>query len=175
MIRVLTLTAALALAPLSIATPTLATTTLAHDGDPATSQTAAEAALERAAADFEARMQTFRDQAEPIRNDTRLSEDERAAQLEDLWAAYAEEVEAFTALATEHAVQIAALALASIEVDAIVAEATQNTSAVALGMARNGAWAVDDPDQAVTYGLMADYAIHAVADAMEDVEDTDED
>ena len=168
MIRVLTLTAVLALAPLSLATPSLA-----RDGDPATPRAAAEAELERAAADFEARMQTFRDQAEPIRNDTRLSEDEREEQLEALWDAYAEELETFTTLATEHAAEIAALALASIDVEAIVAEATQTTSAVAMGMARNGAWAVDDPDQAVTYGLMADYAIHAVADAMEDVEEAE--
>lgn len=168
MIRVLTLTAALALAPLSLATPSLA-----HDGDPATAQAAAEAELERAAADFEARMQTFRDRAEPIRNDTRLSEDEQEEQLEALWSAYAEEVEAFTVLATEHAAQIAALALASIDVESIVTQATQATGAIAMGMARNGAWAVDDPDQAVTYGLMADYAIHAVADAMEDVEEAE--
>lgn len=168
MIRVLSLTAALVLAPLAIAT-----SASAFDGDPTPAQTAAEVALEQAAADFEARMQTFRDQAEPIRKDSRLSEDEREEKLEALWDAYAEEVETFTTLATQHAAEIAALALASIDMDAIVAEATQTTSAVALGMARNGAWAVDDPDQAVTYGLMADYAIHAVADAMDDAEEAD--
>jgi len=168
MIRVLSLTAALALAPLSIAGPASA-----FDGDPVTTQAAAEAALEQAAAEFEARMQTFRDQAEPIRNDTRLSEDEREEQLEALWDAYAQEVETFTALATRHAAEIATLALASIDMEAIVAEATQATGAVAMGMARNGAWAVDDPDQAVTYGLMADYALNAVADAMDDAEQAD--
>ncbi|RZJ18426.1 MAG: hypothetical protein EON91_05350 [Brevundimonas sp.] len=168
MIRVLSLTAALVLAPMAIAT-----SASAFDGDPTTAQTAAEAALERAAADFEARMQTFRDQAEPIRADSRLSEGEREEELEALWNAYAEEVETFTTLATEHAAEIAALALASLDIDAIVAEATRTTSAVALGMARNGAWAIDDPDQVVTYGLMADYAIHAVADAMDDVEEAE--
>lgn len=172
MIRVLTLTAALVLAPLAIAT-----SASAFDGDPTpaqtAAQTAAEVALEQAAADFEARMQTFRDQAEPIRKDSRLSENEREEKLETLWDAYADEVETFTTLATQQAAEIAALALASIDMDAIIAEATQTTSAVALGMARNGAWAVDDPDQAVTYGLMADYAIHAVADAMDDAEEAD--
>jgi len=173
MIRILSLAAALAVLPLSTA---LAADPQTGDATP----TAPEAAIEAASEAFEARMETFGARAEAIEADRKLSEDEREARIADLWSDYAPEVAVFTAAISEHAGAIAQAALADIDIEALVSDALNDpevqatlagAGAMAGNMATNGAWAQNDPEQMVTYGLMAQYAID---EAMDDAADAEE-
>lgn len=110
MIKALSLAAALALLPLSAS--------VAQEV-----KGSSEAALEAAAAAFEARMEAFGERAEAISNDASLNETQRELQIAALWTEYQPDVNAFTALATQHASAIAAEALADIDIEAIVSEA----------------------------------------------------
>ncbi|MGV3577828.1 hypothetical protein [Brevundimonas sp.] len=163
MIRALSLAAALAVLPLSAA--------LAQD-EP---QTPSEAAIEAASAAFEARMEAFGERAEAISEDESLTEDQREMRIAALWSEYQPEVAVFTAQITRHAGQIAAEALANIDVEALVADALNDPEvqqaiaagpAMAEGIARNGAWSSSDPEQLVTYQLMAQYALDQASDAV---------
>lgn len=178
MIRLLSLTAALALAPLS--------SVLAQTPGPAptpapalASAEAAEARMEAAAEAFEARMETFGERAEAISEDESLSEAERGRRIAALWSDYAPDVAAFTAETTKHATEMAAQALKDIDVDAIVAEALndpevkqameegmQKGVVTAEGIARNSAWTNPTPEQMETYSLVAQYALDQAADAV---------
>jgi len=157
MIRALSLAAALAILPLSSA--------LAGD-DPVTP---AEAAIEAAAEAFEARMEAFGERAEAISEDDTLSAAAREARIAALWAEYQPEVAVFTAAISQHAGAIAQQALADIDVEALVAESlndpeVQSAMVGATNMASNGAWAQSDPEQMITYGLMAQYGIDQAMD-----------
>lgn len=169
MIRLLSLTAALALLPLSSA--------LAQDGTPAPES--AEVRLETAASAFEARMQAFGERAEAISEDKSLSESVRGQRVAALWAEYAPDVAAFTAEATKHASEIAAQALKDIDVDALVADALNSPEVkqaieegvhkgvvTANGIAQNSAWTNPTPEQMETYSLVAQYALDQAADAV---------
>jgi len=189
MIRALSLTAALALLPLSSALAQNAASKnaasqnaasqaapvrgVAHDPD------SAEARLEAAADAFEARMEAFGKRAEAISEDPNLSESARGQSIAALWSAYAPDVAAFTAEATRHASELAAEALKDIDVDALVEDALndpevkrameegmQQGVAAGTGIARNSAWTNPDPEQMVTYGLIAQYAMDQAADAV---------
>jgi hypothetical protein len=174
MIRALSLTAALALLPLSSA--------LAQDGKaagPASNPESAEARLESAASAFEARMEAFGKRAEAISEDESLSESERGQRVAALWSNYAPDVAAFTAEATKHASELAAEALKDIDVDALVEQALNDPEvqqameqgiAAGTGIARNSAWTNPDPEQLETYGLIAQYALDQAEDAV-DAED----
>ena len=162
MIRVLSLAAALAVLPLSAA--------LAGE-----QKTPSEAAIETASQAFEARMEAFGARAEAISDDESLSEHQREMRIAALWTEYQPEVSAFTAEITRHAGQIAAEALANIDVEALVEdalndpevrEALHSAPALAQGMATNGAWATQDPEQMVSYQLMAQYALDQASDAI---------
>ncbi|WP_426020679.1 hypothetical protein [Brevundimonas sp. DWR2-3-1b1] len=169
MIRLLSLTAALALLPLSSA--------LAQDGTPAPES--AEVRLETAASAFEARMEAFGERAEAISEDKSLSESVRGQRVAALWAEYAPDVAAFTAEATKHASEIAAQALKDIDVDALVADALNSPEVkqaiedglhkgvvTANGIAENSAWTNPTPEQMETYSLVAQYALDQAADAV---------
>lgn len=162
MIRVLSLAAALAVLPLS--------TALAG-----TPQTASEAAIEAAAEAFEARMEAFGERAEAVGDDETLSEEQRDARIAAIWAEYQPEVAAFTAEISRHAGQIAQQALANIDVEALVTdamndpevqEALRAAPVMAQGIVSNGAWSSSDPEQLVTYQLMAQYALDQASDAV---------
>lgn len=56
------------------------------------------------------------------------------------------------------------------DIDAVVAEALADVEPMMQGLMTNGAWAQADPDQMVTYGLMADYAVGQTEEALEEVE-----
>ena len=178
MIRLLSLTAALALLPLSSA--------LAQDGTPAPES--AEVRLETAASAFEARMEAFGERAEAISEDKSLSESVRGQRVAALWAEYAPDVAAFTAEATKHASEIAAQALKDIDVDALVADAMNDPEVkqameegvhkgvvTANGIAENSAWTNPTPEQMETYSLVAQYALDQAADAVEDADQAAED
>ncbi|MDY6923020.1 MAG: hypothetical protein SWI22_03545 [Pseudomonadota bacterium] len=176
MIKALSLAAALALLPLSAA--------VAQEV-----RGPSEAALEQAAAAFEARMESFGARAEAISDDKSLTEEAREARIAALWTEYQPDVSAFTALAAQHATGIAAEALASIDIEAVVAEALAGVDVAAItaeamaevhasgaltgalagaqGMAANGAWASNDPEHLATYGLMADYAVGEALDQVD--------
>ena len=169
MIRLLSLTAALALLPLSSA--------LAQDAAPAPES--AEVRLETAASAFEARMEAFGERAEAISEDKSLSESVRGQRVAALWAEYAPDVAAFTAEATKHASEIAAQALKDIDVDALVADALNSPEVkqaiedglhkgvvTANGIAENSAWTNPTPEQMETYSLVAQYALDQAADAV---------
>ena len=164
MFRILSLTAALAVLPLSAA--------LAGDA----AKTPSEAALEAASEAFEARMETFGDRAEAIEADRSLADGDREARIAALWSEYAPEVAVFTAAVGAHAGAIAQEALADIDVEALVADALNDPEVQAAltgasAMATNGAWAQNDPEQLVTYGLMAQYALDQAADGMAQAHD----
>ncbi len=164
MIRALSLAAALAVLPLSSAMAS----------DP---QTASEAAIEAAAAAFEARMEAFGKRAEAMSADKSLTDDEREARIAAIWTEYAPEVSAFTAEVSRHAGAIAQEALADIDVEALVTDAmndpeVQGALRAAPVMATSGAWAANDPEQLVTYQLIAQYALDQASDAV--VEDEEE-
>lgn len=169
MIRALSLTAALALLPLSSA--------LAQDAPPRPGS--AEARLEAASRAFEARMETFGERAEAISEDESLSDDEKGARISALWGEYAPDITAFTAEATRQASVVAAEALKDIDVDALVADALndpelkqamENGMAAGTGIIRNSAWTNPDPEQIETYGLIAQYTLDQAGDAVEDIE-----
>ncbi|AQR63297.1 hypothetical protein BZG35_01905 [Brevundimonas sp. LM2] len=158
MIRALSLAAALAILPLSSAMA----------GEP---QTASETAIEAAGAAFEARMAAFGERAEAISADESLTADQREARIAAIWTEYAPEVSAFTAEISRHAGAIAQEALADIDVEALVADAmndpeVQGALRAAPVMAISGAWAADDPEQLVTYQLIAQYALDQASDAV---------
>ncbi|CAN5396310.1 hypothetical protein BH10PSE2_BH10PSE2_13060 [soil metagenome] len=160
MIRMLSLVAALAVLPLSAA--------VAEEA-----KTPSEAAIEAAATAFEARMEAFGARAEAIQADKSLSDAQREARVATLWSEYQPEVAVFTAAISEHADEIAKQALADIDVDALVEDAMREPEVQAAlvgaqGMASNGAWAQDDPEQQVTYGLMAQYGMDQAMDAMDE-------
>ncbi len=160
MIRALSLAAALAVLPVSSAVA-------------ADSKTSAETAVETAAKTFEARMNAFGERAETIAQDVSLTEAQREARIKTLWAEYAPDVAAFTATVSEQAGAVAASALAAIDIEALVAEAMEDVdiegeiadalAGTAAAMAANGAWAQNDPEQVVTYGLVAQYALDQAA------------
>ena len=136
-----------------------------------------EVALERAAEAFEARMEGFGERSAALSLDQTLPEAEREARMAALWAEYQPDVAAFAATAAMHATAIAGDALADINLQAIAAEALagvdlQGALAMAGGVARNGAWASNDPEHMVTYGLMADYVLGQAIDAVDEVEAT---
>lgn len=172
MIRLLSLTAALALAPLSSA--------VAQTASPAqASSESAQAKMEAAASAFEARMEAFGERAEAISEDLSLSEAERGRRIAALWSDYAPDVAAFTAETSRHATEMAAEALKEIDVDAIVADALndpevkqameegmQKGVVTAEGIARNSAWTNPTPEQMETYSLVAQYALDQAADAV---------
>lgn len=110
MIKALSLAAALALLPLSAS--------VAQE-----TRGPSEDAIEAAAEAFEARMESFGERAEVIAEDAGLSEDQRELRIAALWAEYQPDVNAFTALVTQHAAGIAAEALAEVDVEALVSEA----------------------------------------------------
>ncbi len=176
MIKALSLAAALALLPLSAS--------VAQEA-----KGASEAALEAAAATFEARMESFGQRAELISDDKSLSEEQRELRIAALWTEYQPDVNAFTALAARHAGGIAAEALAGIDIEAVVAEALAGVDVAAItadamaqvhasgaltgalagaqGMAVNGSWASNDPEHMATYGLMAEYMVGEALDEVE--------
>lgn len=153
MIRALSLAAALALLPVSAA--------VAEEH-----KTPAETQLEAAAA-FEARMEAFAARAESIQADPRLDAAQAEARIAALWRDYQPHVTAFTAEATRQASQIAAQSLAQMDVEAVVAEALSGVAPLVQGLAAHGAWAQADPDQIVTYGLIAQYGLDQALDALD--------
>jgi len=173
MIRVASLAVALAALPLSAAlaqTP-VQSSAPAAEAAPAAAEAASEAAMEAASAAFEARMEGFGKRAEAIAEAEGLTEAQRESRMAALWAEYQPEVAVFTAAIAEHAGSIAAAALADIDLKAIVDDAltspeVQQAMAGAQGMATNGAWAQADPEQMVTYGLMAQYGLDQAMDAV---------
>ena len=100
MIKALSLAAALAVLPLSAAAAQEPETTEA-------AATSAEAAIEAAAGRFELRMEEFGERAEALSADESLPEEQREARVAALWGEYAPDVQAFTAVVTEHAATIA--------------------------------------------------------------------
>jgi hypothetical protein len=160
MIKILSLAAALAVLPLTQA--------VADER-----KTPSEAAIEAAASAFEARMEAFGERAEAINDDKSLTDAQREMKIATLWSEYQPEVAVFTAVVSQHAGQIASEALANIDVDALVHEAMDSPEVKAAltgaaGMARNGAWAQNDPEQMVTYGLMAQYGVDQAMDQIAD-------
>lgn len=173
MIRVASLAVALAILPLSaaFAQTSVQSPAPAAETAPAAAEAAAEAAMEAASAAFEARMEGFGKRAEAIAEAEGLTEAQREGRMAALWSEYQPEVAVFTAAIAEHAGSIAAAALADIDLKAIVDDAltspeVQQAMAGAQGMATNGAWAQADPEQMVTYGLMAQYGLDQAMDAV---------
>ena len=168
MIKALSLAAALAILPLSAAAAD------PQDAEPAGAAAAsAEAAIEAAAERFELRMAEFGERAEVLSADESLPEEQREARVAALWGEYAPDVQAFTAVVTEHAAAIAGQALAEVDVEALVAQAMAEVNmsgamAMAGGMAANGSWASNDPEHMATYGLMADYAVGEALDGVDE-------
>lgn len=162
MIKALSLAAALAVLPLSAAL-----------AGPQVDPASAEAAIEAAAARFEARMEAFGERAEAIGADQSLTEAEREAGVAALWGEYAPDVQAFAAAVSEHVPALAGQALADVDVEAIVGQALADVDvsgalAGAGGMALNGSWASGDPEHMTTYALMADYALGEAMDAADE-------
>lgn len=149
----LSLAAALALLPVS--------TAVAEE-----QKTPAETRLEAAAAVFEAKMQEFGARAERIQADPDLTETQKGLRVAALWSDYQPHVVDFTAEATRQAGQIAEAALAEIDVEAIVREAMAEAEPALHGLTTNGAWAQIDPEQMVTYGLIAQYGFDLALDAL---------
>ena len=162
MIKALSLAAALALLPMSVAVADEA-------------RGPSEDAIEAAAEAFETRMEAFGERAEVIAEDASLTEAQRETRIAALWVEYQPAVTAFTAVVSEHAATIAAEALAGIDLEAVVTQALAEVEASgalasARGMAANGAWASNDPEHMTTYGLMADYALGSAMDSLDEVE-----
>lgn len=151
----LSLAAALALLPVSAA--------VAEER-----KTPADTRLEAAAAFFEAKMQEFGARAERIQADPGLTETQKGLRVAALWSDYQPHVVDFTAEATRQAGQIAEAALAEIDVEAIVREAMAGTESVTYGLTTDAAWAQVDPEQMVTYGLIAQYGVDLALDALEE-------
>lgn len=168
MIKALSLAAALALLPLSSAVAQNVTGDVTSRSD---------AALKRAAEAFEARMDGFGERAAALSLDQTLDDAERETRMAALWAEYQPDLAAFAATAASHATAIAADTLADIDLEAVAAEALsgvdmQGAMAMAGGIARNGAWASNDPEHMVTYGLMADYVLGQAIDAVDEVDES---
>ena len=174
MIRLLGLGAALPLVLISLASPAAARV---QDTPPS----AAEARLEAASSAFEARMEEFGKRAEALSEDPSLSETQRGSRIAALWSEYAPDVAAFTTETAKHAGEMAAEALKNIDVDTLVADALNDPevkqaiedgarygSVVGTGIAQNGTWANPDPEQMVTYGLVAQYGFDLALDALEE-------
>lgn len=168
--KALSLAAALAVLPLSSALASALPSALASEP-----QTSSEAAIEAAAKAFEARMEAFGARAEAMADDKSLTEAQRDARIAALWTEYQPEVAAFTAEITRQAGQIAQQALANIDVEALVAAAMNDPEVqetlravpvVTQAVATNGAWASNDPEHLVTYGLIAQYALDQASDAV---------
>lgn len=184
MIRLASLVVALAVLPVSAAvaqTPVAAPAPAAAPAEAA--QAASEAAIEAAAAAFEARMETFGKRAEAISLAAGLSDAQRETRMAALWSEYQPEVAVFSAAVAQHAGAIAAAALADIDLKAIVDEALSDPEvqqtiaqgqAAGMGIATNSAWVQHDPEQMVTYGLMAQYGMDQAMDAVEADMDADE-
>lgn len=151
----LSLAAALALLPVSAA--------VAEE-----QKTPADTRLEAAAAVFEQKMEEFGTRAERIQADPSLTETQKSLRVVALWSDYQPHVVDFTAEATRQAGQIAEAALAEIDVEAIVREALAEVEPVVHGLTTNGAWAQIDPEQMVTYGLVAQYGFDLALDALEE-------
>ena len=62
------------------------------------------------------------------------------------------------------------VATPQIDVEAIVREAMAGVEPAIEGLATNGAWAQADPEQMITYGLIAQYGMDQALDAMDEVE-----
>ncbi len=156
---------ALSLAPLSLAAALalLPVSTAVAE----TQKTSAELRLESAAAVFEQKMEEFGARAERIQADDSLSETQKGLRIADLWSDYQPHVADFTAEATLQAGQIAQAALAEIDIEAIVRDATAGIAPMIDRVSTNGAWAQADPDHMVTYGLIAQYGMDQALDAME--------
>ena len=159
---------ALSLAPLSLAAALalLPVSTAVAE----TQKTSAELRLESAAAVFEQKMEEFGARAERIQADDSLSETQKGLRIADLWSDYQPHVADFTAEATLQAGQIAQAALAEIDIEAIVRDATAEIAPMIERVSTNGAWAQADPDHMVTYGLIAQYGMDQALDAMDEVE-----
>jgi hypothetical protein len=117
-------------------------------------------------------MEEFGERAEAIGADESLPEEQREARVAALWGDYAPDVQAFTAVVTEHAATIAGQALAEVDVEALVAQSmgevdVSGALAMAGGMAVNGSWASGDPEHMATYGLMVDYALGGALDEVD--------
>jgi len=135
-----------------------------------TQKTSAELSLESAAAVFERKMEEFGARAERIQADDSLSETQKGLRIAALWSDYQPHVADFTAEATRQASQIAQAALAEIDIEAVVREATAEIAPMVEGLSSNGAWVQADPEHMVTYGLIAQYGMDQALDAMDEVE-----
>ena len=153
----LSLAAALALLPVSTAVAE-------------TQKTSAELRLESAAAVFEQKMEEFGARAERIQADPDLTETQKGLRVAALWSDYQPHVADFTAAAARQAGLIADAARAEIDVEAIVRDATAGIAPMVHGLAANGAWAQSDPEQMITYGLVAQYGVDQALDAVEEVQ-----
>jgi hypothetical protein len=156
MIRALSVAAVLSVA--------LAAPAFAQDAGAQELSAADEVRIEAAAEAFAARMEAFGARAEAAA-EAAANEEEAEAAIEALWAEYAGDVSEFAVLAASAASEIAASAVAEIDVASIVDETMSDPEVQAevqqaMGIARNSAWTQPDPEQAVTYGLIADYAMH---------------
>jgi ParB-like chromosome segregation protein Spo0J len=153
MVKALSLAAALALLPLSAS--------VAQEA-----RGSSEAALEAAAAAFEARMESFGERAEAISNEAGLSEAQRGLRTAALWAEYQPDVNAFTAVATQHAAGIAAEALADVDIEAVVAEALAGVDVAAVTAEALGGLDIDAITAEALAGVEASGALKgAVAGA----------
>ena len=167
-------------APAPVAPPAPPVAPAAPEAPEAPDTEAREAAIEAAAAAFEVRMEAFGRRAEAIDEAEGLSDEQREMRMAALWNEYQPEVAVFSAAMAEQAGAIAQLALASVAemdlgtliTDALthseVQEALRAVPAMANGVASNGAWAQNDPEQLVTYGLMAQYGMDLAMDEAED-------
>ncbi|RSB45978.1 MULTISPECIES: hypothetical protein [Brevundimonas] len=159
---------ALSLAPLSLAAALALLPVSAAVAEE--QKTSADIQLENAAAAFEQKMEEFGARAERIQADENLTETQKGLRVAALWSDYQPHVVDFTAEATRQAGLIAEAALAEIDVEAIVREAMAGVEPAIEGMATNGAWAQADPEQMITYGLIAQYGMDQALDAMDEVE-----
>lgn len=180
MIRVASLAAALAVLPFSSAVA--AQTPAAPSATAEAAQAASEASIEAAAAAFEARMEAFGKRAEAISLAGGLTDAQRETRMAALWNEYQPEVAVFTAAVAQHAGAIASAALADIDLKAIVDNALNDpevqqsiaqAQTAGLGIATNSAWVQHDPEQMVTYGLMAQYGMDQAMDALEADQDAE--
>lgn len=155
-LRAASLAAALVLLPGVALAETVAQTLAPPD-----SQTAAEA--------FEARMDAFRRAA--VDADADLDPAQKTARILALWAEQKPHLELFAADAAHEgrraAADMAADMLAQMDVAAITAAAMAEVAPRMRGVMTNSAWARLDPDQMVTYGLVAQYGVNLAMDALD--------
>lgn len=155
-LRAASLAAALVLLPGVALAETVAQTLAPPD-----SQTAAEA--------FEARMDAFRRAA--VDADADLDPAQKTARILALWAEQKPHLELFAADAAHEgrrtAADMAADMLAQMDVAAITAAAMAEVAPRMRGVMANSAWARLDPDQMVTYGLVAQYRVNLAMDALD--------